>query len=245
MTTETIQTLIDHVTVRDFADKPLDDETVLTLLRAARRSPTSSNMQTYSMVVVRDQSVKQQLADLAGGQKHIITCPVFVALCADTNRLRQVCEYHDTTPTSGLELTMIATIDASLVGMSLTSAAESMGLGAVMIGGMRNDPVRAAKLLGLPPGVFVTYGLCLGWPASRPQQKPRLPEEMVIHFEQYNNADAHDLIKEHNAEMAEHYRSLGRETPDDAFSQPIANRVSKPVRTHLRSALESLGLGFD
>ncbi len=245
MTTETIQILFDHVTVRDFADTPLDGETVLTLLRAARRSPTSSNMQTYSMVVVRDQSIKEQLADLAGGQQHIITCPVFIALCADTNRLHQVCDYHNTTPSSGLELTMIATIDAALVGMSLTSAAESMGLGAVMIGGMRNDPMRAASLLGLPPGVFVTYGLCIGWPASRPQQKPRLPEEMVIHFEQYNNSDTHDLIKAHNQEMAEHYRLLGRDTPDDAWSQPIASRVSKPVRTHLRAALESLGLGFD
>jgi FMN reductase (NADPH) len=93
--------------------------------------------------------------------------------------------------------------------------------------------------------VFVTYGLCIGWPASRPPQKPRLPEDMVIHYEQYNTASAADLIQTHNTEMAAHYRELGRETPAEAWSQPIADRVSNPVRPHLRAALEALGFRFD
>jgi hypothetical protein len=68
---------------------------------------------------------------------------------------------------------------------------------------------------------------------------------MVIHFEQYNAAAAAALIQAHNTEMAEHYRELGRETPAEAWSQPIANRVSNPVRPNLRAALEALGFSFE
>jgi nitroreductase len=81
LTSETIETLNQRVSVRDYSDKPLDDATVLTILNAARRTATSSNTQTYSFIVVRDAETKQTLSVLAGHQKHIVTCPVFIAVC--------------------------------------------------------------------------------------------------------------------------------------------------------------------
>ena len=83
VTSETIETLLNRVTVRDYTDAPVSDEIVMQILRAAQRSPTSSNMQTYSLVVVRDQAMKKQLNDLViGGQKHIETLPgVYRVVC--------------------------------------------------------------------------------------------------------------------------------------------------------------------
>ena len=245
MTSETIQTLENHVTVRDFTDEPLDDETLFTLMQAARRSPSSSNMQTYSLIVVRDPEKKRQFAQIANNQQHIITCPVFVVVCADIARLKQVCEREGKSLVPNLELTLTAVIDAALVGMSLSTAAESLGLGTVMIGAMRNDPARTAELLGLPKGVFAVFGLCIGWPASRPTQKPRLPDDLVIHNEGYSLDGFDEGVKTYNAELAAHYREQGRRTPDAAWTEPIASRVSKPVRPFLREVLETLGFSFD
>lgn len=247
MSGSVIDTLNNRVTVRDFSADPLDDETLMTLLRAARRSPTSSNWQSYSLVIVRDAETKKALAEVARGQKHIETCPVFVALCADLSRMQLAAEMHEVAYAGNLERTIIAVIDAALVGMSLSLAAESMGLGTVMIGAIRNDPEKVAHLLGLPDSVFVVYGLCIGWPASRPPQKPRLPEELVFHHERYtaDKDKAALLLQQHNRELAEHYRSLGRETPDAAWTETTARAAASASRNFMREVLGKLGFDTD
>ncbi len=246
-TTPVTETLAEHVTVRFFTNEPLPEEMVTTILEAARRSPTSSNMQTYSIVVVRDQGVKKKLARLAGDQKHIETCPVFLAFCADLHRLQAATEMHGVQMAGSLETTLVATIDAALVGMSVQTAAESFGLGAVMIGAMRNAPIEAARLLGLPPGVYVVYGMCLGWPDERrvPPQKPRLPADLVIHYEQYDQADPARGLAAYDGALAAHYDSLGTNTHAAAWTGPIAARLETPRRPFLRAELEALGFSFE
>lgn len=67
------------------------------------------------------------------------------------------------------------------------TAAEANGLGAVYVGALRNQPVPVARELGLPPRVFPVFGLALGYPdPARPADiKPRLPQSLVLHREQY------------------------------------------------------------
>ena len=61
------------------------------------------------------------------------------------------------------------------------------------IGGMRNHPEEVAELLGLPPGVFAVFGMCVGRPdPARPADiKPRPPQAVVLHHERYS-LDAQD-----------------------------------------------------
>ncbi len=237
----------EHVTIRRYTDQPVSDEMVKEIIDAARRAPTSSNMQTYSVVVVQNPETKKQLAVLAGGQKHVETCPVFFAFCADISRLDAACKMHGQELVRGLETTLVSSVDAALVGMSANIAAESFGLGVVMIGGMRNHPEDAAKLLGLPDGCYVVYGMCIGWPDEEhvPGQKPRLPHELVVHYEQYSSADPAEKLAEHDKELAEHYETQGRNLDAAAFTGPIANRLNSPRRTNLRPELERLGFKFE
>ncbi|MCU0514856.1 MAG: NADPH-dependent oxidoreductase [Anaerolineae bacterium] len=242
----TLETLQQHVSIRRYLPAPIAQPLLDDLLNAARRSPTSSNMQAYSLVVVQAAETRQRLAALAGDQKHIEQCPVFVAICADVARLHLAAGMHGTTLAQNLENSMVAVVDAALAGMSLATAAESVGLGTVMIGAMRNHPVEVAELLGLPAGVFVVYGLCLGYyePERKPAQKPRLPAALIIHHERYQPADPAALAA-HDAELAAHYRSEGRTTPDAAWTGVIAEKFSRPQRPHLRALLEKLGFRFD
>ena len=232
-----------HVTIRSFTSADVSQEMLSKILEAARRSPTSSNMQAYSIIVVRDQQVKRELAALAGGQKHIETCPVFLAFCADLHRLKLVCDMHDAEMTNNLETFLISTIDASLVGMSVQTGAESLGLGGVMIGAMRNKPIEVAKLLGLPPHVYVTYGMCLGWPEpeSIPSQKPRLPAELVIHHETYDHSDPYPQIQQHDKVLAQHYLAQGKNLHTAAWSGVIAKTLGRRLRSHLPGDLKTLG----
>ena len=245
--TPTTELQTKHVTIRQFTERDVSDEMVNNILDAARRAPTSSNMQTYSVVVVRNPETKKQLAVLAGGQKHVETCPVFFAFCADISRLDAACKMHGETLVKGLETTLVSCVDAALVGMSANTAAESFGLGVVMIGGMRNHPYDAAKLLGLPDGCYVVYGMCIGWPVEEkvPDQKPRLPRDLVIHYEQYDNSHVEEKLSQHDIELAEHYEAQGRNLNAAAFTGPIASRLNSARRTNLRPELEQLGFKFE
>lgn len=253
MTTETTystpvtETLKNHVSVRQYNGDPIPDEMLSEILNSARRSPTSSNMQAYSFVVVRNPDTKQKLAVLAGNQRHIETCDVFIAICADITRLQTACEIHGETLGRNLENTIVATVDASLAGMSVATAAESFGLGHVMIGGMRNHPKEVAELLGFPEGVYVVFGMCLGFPDQEkyPPQKPRLPENLIIHHEQYNSEDTTEQLKAHDVELGKHYESLGRNLSKDAWTGVMASKFNTPRRPEMRETLESMGFRFD
>ena len=61
-----------------------------------------------------------------------------------------------------LESLLLGTIDAALAAQNAVVAMESLGLGSVYIGGIRNDIEGVAKELGLPPQVYPVFGLCVG-----------------------------------------------------------------------------------
>lgn len=246
--TAVTDTLNQHVTIRSFTDKPVPDEMLNAALNAARRSPTSSNMQTYSMIVVRDAETKKKLAVLAGNQKHVEQCDVFVGFLADLNRLDITTQMHDQVLAKSLEMSLVSTVDAALVGMSVQTAVESFGLGAVMVGGMRNQPQAVAELLGFPTGVYMVFGMSIGWPtedAKPATLKPRLPEELVIHHEQYSQADPRPLINAYNAALADFYNQRDSNQDEAAWSGPIAKRLNTPRRPDLRQTLEEMGFRFD
>lgn len=244
--TATSETLSKRVSIRKYRDEAIPDAMLHTILNAARRSPTSSNMQAYSLIVIRNPETKAKLAASAGNQEWIRTCDVFLAICADIHRLEQACLMHGATLGKNLELSLLATVDASLVGMSIATVAESFGLGHVMIGGMRNRPQYNADLLGCPSGVFVVYGMCLGFPDQTkiPAQKPRLPESVVIHHEQYQAVDR-EALQDHDEALAKHYEKQGRNLNKAAWTGVMADKFGQYKRPELRQTLEAMGFKFD
>lgn len=126
------------------------------LIAAAQSASTSSNLQTWSVVAVEDQQRKEELSKLAGNQAHIKQVPLFLVWLADLARLSSIADSrgisHDAL--EYLEMFVTATIDASLAAQNAAVAAESLGLGTVYIGGIRNHPQEVAEILNLPYGVL-------------------------------------------------------------------------------------------
>jgi len=242
---ETIQVLLDRVSVRKYRDEPVADEVVNAVLRAAFRAPTSSNIQAYSVVVVRDGEARRKLARTAGNQRHVIDCPVYLAFCADLTRIEHAFEERGhSLAGNNLELGLVSSIDAALVGMSAYLAADSVGLKGVMIGAMRNDPEQVARILGLPPRVYCVFGMCLGYADSAPPQKPRMDFDAVVHQERYDSAKVAACVARYDRELAAHYRASGRDTNDDSWSHEVDSKFSVRPRDGLRAALASLGFDF-
>ncbi len=144
-TNPTIDLMMNHVSVRSFTSEPVPDEMVDAIIESARRQPTSSNWQTYSIIVIRDPATKARLMKLSGDQGHVGQSQVFLAFAADIRRLDQAASLHDTASAGGLNQTVVSIVDATIVGEAAQIAAESFGLGAVMVGAMRRHPEEVAR----------------------------------------------------------------------------------------------------
>lgn len=182
-----IKFLNGHVSVRQFTEQNISPEDERTIVTTAQRSPTSSNLQAYSIISVRDAVAKEKLAELCGGQQHVAVCPLFLVFCADLFRLSQLNEARDY-PFNGdyTESFIIAAVDAALVADRALIAAQALDMGGVMVGGIRNRPEEVSDLLGLPKLVAPIMGMSLGYPQTVPKTKPRLPLKAICFDERYN-----------------------------------------------------------
>lgn len=245
ITSETIRVLENRVSVRKYSDTPVTDAQVDAVLKAAFRAPTSSNIQAYSVITVRDRETLKKLSAVAGNQRHIAETPVFLAFCADLTRIEHAMQARGhTIEDNNLEIGLVSSIDAALVGMSAYLVADSLGLKGVMIGAARNDTVEIAKILGLPKYVYCVYGMCLGWPAETPPQKPRMDYPFVVHRERYQAQDMDKELAAYDAALAAHYTDTGKATTPDSWSHDVDNKFHVQPREKLRAALKSLGFDF-
>jgi nitroreductase len=233
-------------TVRAFGPREVSDAWVDEIVRHGMRAPTSSNMQAYSVVVVRDADKRQRLARVAGGQQHVADCAVVVVVCADLSRIEHACSVHGVAYEGrSLEAGLVASLDAALLGITMSYVAESFGLGSVLIGALRNDAVEVARILGLPARCFAVFGICLGWPSVRPLPKPRTPASGVVHHDAYDARGREAAIDQYDRELAAYYRARGVDTPDRAWSQVIAGRLGRDPRKNLRAQLCALGFPLE
>jgi len=244
---ETIASMLDHRSVRSYKPDPVPPGTLETMVAAAQSAATSSNMQWCSMIAITDPETKKVLAEVAGNQKHIEQCPLFIAWVADMSRNQRISneQKRDFECMPWLETFMVACIDAALAAQNAVVAAESIGLGTLYIGAMRNDPVRVAKLLGLPPQSFVVFGLCVGYPTEKGvgEVKPRLPQAAVLHHERYDATGEATGRKAYDAEMQSF--SQRHDLQAATWTQRVLNRLgpigSMNGRERIRAALATLG----
>ena len=243
-----IDSLLQHRSVRAYLKDPLPSGTLEAMIAAAQSAATSSNLQTWSVVAVHDQARRDRLAVLAGGQKHISQAPLFLAWVADLSRAARLGEAHqrpmDALPY--LEAFIVALVDAALAAQNAAAAAESLGLGTVYIGAMRNHPEQVAAELGLPPGAMAAFGLCVGHPdpAAPASVKPRLPQSVVLHHEQYAPAPEPQAIAAYDQAMQAFQTEQGmtRQGWSDLILNRLGTTKALSGRDRLREALGNLGL---
>ncbi|WP_345792800.1 nitroreductase family protein [Thauera sp. JM12B12] len=243
-----IEQLLAHRSVRAFLPDPVSEAQLAAMVAAAQSAASSSNLNLWSVVAVRDPDTRAQLAECAGGQAHVRDAPLQLVWLADLARLRRVAAQLER-PSAGLdytELFLTAVIDAALAAQNAAAAAESLGLGTVYIGGMRNRPEEVARLLALPPEVFAVFGMCVGAPdpAKPAAVKPRPPQRVVLHHERYALDSQDEGIEAYNRAMA-HFYTEQKMNVHGTWAVHSAKRIAGPEslsgRDRLVDALHTLG----
>ncbi|MHC1479725.1 nitroreductase family protein [Frateuria aurantia] len=248
--TPQLEQLLQHRSIRQYLERAVSDDSLLRAVAAAQSASTSSNLQLWSVLAIRDPERKLALARLAGNQRHVRDAPLLLAWVADVSRLRRMGERQQaaTEGSEYLEAFVLASVDAALAAQNAAVSLESEGLGLVYIGGMRNQPEEAARLLNLPEGAMVLFGMCVGYPdpASEAAIKPRLSPEVVLHRETYSTAGEAEGIAEYQRRAESFQQGQGRHTPP--WSQQCVERMADGTtltgRDRLKAALRALGFAL-
>jgi len=241
---ETISLLLSHRSVRSYLPKALLPGTIETLVASAQSASTSSNLQTWSVIAVEDPERKARLSELAGSQKHIVEAPLFLVWVADLSLLESISERNkiSTDRLDNIEFLIMAVVDATLAAQNAFIALESLGLGGVYIGAIRNNTERVAAELGLPSKAFPVFGLTVGYPDPSivTEIKPRLPQAAILHREQYSAVAIPAAVAEYDLLMRKFQAEQKLEVAD--WSRQTAAKINQVTgRDHLAEALHKLG----
>lgn len=200
-----IQSLFDRKSVRAFEKRDVDEETRALILAAAAQAPTAGNQQLYTVLDIRDQSLKDALAQSCDHQPFIAAAPVVLIFCADCKKWDDAYRAIGLSPRSpGAGDVLLAIEDALIAAQNAVVAAESLGLGSCYIGDVLENREFHKELLHIPDRVLPIAMLVMGWPteAARARRKPgRAPMEHVVHTDGYRAMDGAELraMLAHNA----------------------------------------------
>jgi FMN reductase (NADPH) len=111
----------------------------------------------------------------------------------------------------------------------------------VYIGGLRNNPEAVADVLALPQHVIPLFGLCLGYPSQNPEIKPRLPQSIIVHQEQYQQVLNQPELQNYDEEVREYYRTRTGGNKEMSWSEQITDALNKEARPFMKCFINSKG----
>lgn len=237
---DVIKLLKSHRSIRKFSNRPISRTLLVDLIQAGQGAATSSHVQAYSVIHVKNQANREQIAELAGGQGYIASCADFLVFCADMKRPTEASAQTGANVERGMtEQLLVATVDTALMAQNVAVAAESEGLGICYIGGIRNNPQAISDLLRLPEHVYPVFGMCLGYPDQDPEVKPRLPVEAVLK-EDYYTEDV-EQVQAFDATMQGYYQARSSSNKDTDWSHNLKPLFDNKLRPHMRDFLIKRG----
>ena len=185
--------------LRDFDNSAEINDTDLNyIIDAARKTPTSFNIQNWRFVAIRDRGIKEKIKRAAWDQAQVGVNSVLIALCADLNAWNDDTERYwaangEETAKQMASMTQgfykdrpETQRDAAMrsVGMAATAimlAATDLGYQCSPMIGF--DPAATGAAINMPDGHVVGMLIAIGKSASLPYPKTELPRESVLIYD--------------------------------------------------------------
>lgn len=149
---DTLDCIKTRRSIRKFLDKDIPEDIINKLLEAAVCAPSARDGQPWHFVIVKDKAIKAELAELKeeNNQHHIMTAPVSIVVCVDSEKAKRYAE------------------DGVTAAENILLAAHALGLGSVYVTGFNpaKPEVTAAvqKILSLPDNIIPITILPVGYP---------------------------------------------------------------------------------
>jgi len=169
--------------IRNYTNKTVEKEKLLTCLEAARLAPSACNSQPWKFIVVDDKDLKDELCNTAFKGLYKIsafagTAPVIIAIVSEKSKfwarvggkIRNIGYYL---------------IDIGIAGEHFILQAQELGLGTCWIGWFDERAVK--KILKVPREKKVDVLISLGYPEKMnpPATQEREPIEDISSYNSY------------------------------------------------------------
>ena len=201
---ETLRLIDRRVSLRRYADRPIDSEQIDSIIHSAMRAPTAGNMMLYTILQVDDPEKKQRLAETCG-HPFIADAPLVLVFLADMQRWVDFFETNGVPAhcrETKIEYRMpdvskllMSCCDALIAAQNSVIAAESMGIGSCYVGDIMGHAEEHRDLFDLPPFAFPMTLVCYGHrPAEfEPRRTDRFDREFIHHHESYRRFSSQHL----------------------------------------------------
>ena len=250
---EVIETQLRHKSVRTFCPEPLPEGALETMVAAAQSASTSSALHQWSVIAVTDPDLKQRISDIIAATvptdriPWIEEAPALLLWVADASRSAAITRAQGSEPVilEQLDAFLMAAVDASLAAQNAALAAESIGLGVVFLGVLRNAAREVAEIVGLPPHAFFTFGMAVGRPdpdrVSAP--RPRLSQSVMLHINRYDEAAHGPALEGYEAAYSQfrETQGMGPKTWQDAVHESATSMAYLGGRERLREMVSERG----
>lgn len=178
-------------------------EEISEMLKLATIAPSSSNLQSWSFLVIQDPEVKKELQVIANNQAQVGDSSAVIAVLGNIDAYKKVEQIYTqnvaeghmdesikdrtiastyaTYPHAPIEARMrIAAYDAGLVSMQLMLIAKEKGYDTCTLGGF--DKVKFAERFDLPSDQFPIVLIALGKAAAPAYGTSRLSLDEVVRY---------------------------------------------------------------
>lgn len=228
---DVIKTIQNHRSIRKFKNIPLTQEQVNIIVRAAQMAPTAYHSQPFTIIGVTDPELRKKLAEKTGHNKEAVSqCGYLFIFCLDAFRLMATASPAEREKMkknlSSTYYFETGVISAGIAVQNANLAAESMGLGAVILASINNALPDLDEWLDLPEYVIPLVGLAVGVPNENPEQKPRLPQEAVF-FENKYDHDLLEKVERYDKEIEEYYKHRTGNKKTANWSQNIISMLTR------------------
>ena len=157
--------IFERVSIRKYEDRPVEEEKILAILKAAMQAPSATNQQPWEFYVVTNKETLKKLSEVSPYAYMTKDAPV--AIVSVYRKECKVPEY--------------AQIDLSIAMENLWLETNDQGLGGVWLGIAPNEErmKKVEEVLNIPNHLRAFAIFPLGYPAETRTQQDRFEEERI------------------------------------------------------------------
>jgi nitroreductase len=226
--------VLERTSIRDFdKGRNVPERILRKILVSGIRAPSAGNIQPRTLIVVKDQIVKDRLYELCENQEFMKDAPVWIVPCIDLHRHLKAAsltgvEYDY----KGILPYTFGVLDTALAIENIVIAAEAIGLGSVMIGSIIDYPEKVKEILDLPSHCLALCVLCIGYPKKKPEARLKWDYDVIVCEDHYREIRAEQVTKYWNQWLDNDLKRIGKESHEELKRRYAENSYGTAYSSH-------------
>lgn len=161
--------------IRKFKDKEVHPDDVIELIDAARKAPSAGNLQSWKFIIIKNQNIKNKVADACFQQNWISQAPIIIVVCANIDEVKRM---------YGVRGEMLYSIqNCALATQNILLKATEMGLCSSVISAFEEGMLK--RILKIPDEARPQTIITVGYSDEFPPKKILHTIESMTYFDEY------------------------------------------------------------